>query len=88
MADEKPGITNIPHPVYETIKVQLYQEMENLIDACEAGHGDKHLLWNIRKVRHELLKSLSDHAGVEYPELLEWLTDQERTVHAPYYRAP
>ncbi len=88
MANDAPRHVDIPSEVYETLKVQLYREMENLIDECEAGHGDKQLLWNIRKVRHELLKSLSDRAGVEYPELLEWLTDQERTVQAPYYRAP
>ncbi len=84
------GLQNadIPRQLYETIKVQLYTEMENLIDECEAGHGDKQLLWNLRKVRHELLKSLSASAGVDYPELLEWLTDQERTVQAPHYRAP
>ncbi len=88
MAIDAPRRVDIPREVYETLKVQLYKEMENLIDACEAGHGDKQLLWNIRKVRHELLKSLSDRAGVEYPELLEWLTDQERTVQVPHYRAP
>ncbi len=79
---------DIPREVYETLKVQLYKELENLIDECDAGHGDKQLLWDIRKARHELLKSLSDRAGMEYPELLDWLTDQERTVQAPYYRAP
>ncbi len=88
MPEKQPRNAVIPETVYETIKVQLYKEMETLIDQCEAGHGDKQLLWDIRKVRHELLRSLSDQAGVEYPELLEWLTDQERTVHAPYHRAP
>ncbi len=87
MANEARKV-DIPREVYETLKVQLYKELENLIHECDAGHGDKQLLWDIRKARHELLKSLSDRAGVEYPELLEWLTDQERTVQAPYYRAP
>ena len=88
MNNEVPHQVDIPKDLYEMMKVQLYMEMESLIDACEAGHGDKQLLWSIRKARHELLKSLSDRAGVEYPELLEWLTDQDRTVQAPHYRAP
>ncbi len=88
MENETPHTAAIPRDLYETMKVQLYTEMESLIDACEAGHGDKQLLWSIRKARHELLKSLSDRAGVEYPELLEWLTDQDRTVQAPHYRTP
>ncbi len=78
----------IPRTIYEALKVELYTEMETLIDVCEVGHGDKQLLWSIRKARHELLKELSARAGVEYPELLEWLTDQDRTVQAPHYRAP
>ncbi len=87
MGDESTRQAEIPRDLYETLKVQLYTEIERLIDDCEAGHGDKQLLWDIRKARHELLKSLSARAGVEYPELLEWLTDQDRTVQAPYYRA-
>ncbi len=87
MADGTIRQADLPRELYETLKVQLYTAIEGLIDVCEAGHGDKHLLWTIRKVRHELLKSLSASAGVEYPELLEWLTDQDRTVEAPYYRS-
>ena len=87
MANEATRIADLPRDLYETMKVQLYTEMENLIDECEAGHGDKQLLWSIRKTRHELLKSLSASAGVEYPELLEWLTDQDRTVQAPNHRS-
>ncbi len=88
MANEPTSQVDIPKAIYEALKVELYTKLENLIDVCEAGHGDKQLLWSIRKVRHELLKSLSARAGVEYPELLEWLTDQDRTVQAPHYRAP
>ncbi len=88
MLNEASHNAEIPRALYETMKVQLYTEMESLIAACEAGHGDKQLLWSIRKARHDLLKSLSERAGVEYPELLEWLTDQDRTVQAPYYRGP
>ena len=87
MANEATRIADLPRDLYETMKVQLYTEMENLIDECEAGHGDKQLLWSIRRTRHELLKSLSASAGVEYPELLEWLTDQDRTVQAPNHRS-
>ncbi len=86
MADGATRQANMPRDLYETLKVQLYTEIEALIDECEAGHGDKQLLWDMRRVRHELLKSLSASAGVDYPELLEWLTDQDRTVQAPYYR--
>jgi hypothetical protein len=88
MPNEPTPKADIPRAVYEVTKVELYTEMQELIDTCEAGHGDKQLLWSIRKTRHELLKSLSARAGVEYPELLEWLTDQDRTVQAPHYRAP
>ncbi len=88
MANEPTPQADIPRAIYEAFKVELYTEMENLIDACEVGHGDKQLLWSIRKARHELLKELSARAGVEYPALLEWLTDQDRTVEAPHYRAP
>ncbi len=88
MANELTSQADIPRALYETIKVELYTEMENLIDECEAGHGDKQLLWGIRKARHELLKALSAKAGVEYPDSLEWLTDQDRTVQAPHYRTP
>ncbi len=80
MANEAPREPDIARELYETMKVQHYTEMASLIDACEAGHGDKQLLWSIRRARHELAKSLSDRARVEYPELLEWLTDQDRTV--------
>jgi hypothetical protein len=86
MADEAIHKADLPRDLYETLKVQLYTEMQSLIDQCEVGHGDKQLLWSIRKVRHDLLKLLSARAGVEYPELLEWLTDQERTVQAPGQR--
>jgi hypothetical protein len=75
--------TDLSKDAYETIKVQLYMEMQSLIDQCNVGHGDKQLLWNIRKARHDLLKSLSASAGVPYPEMVEWLTDQERTVQWP-----
>lgn len=87
MRNEATRKADIPKGFYETMKVQLYREMENLIETCAAGHGDKQLLWSIRKARHELLKSLSASAGVEYPDLLEWLTDQDRTVQAPNYRS-
>ncbi len=87
MANEATRRADLPRDLYEMLKVQLYTEMEHLIDECEAGHGDKQLLWSIRKTRHELLKSLSASAGVEYPELLEWLTDQDRTVQAPNHRS-
>jgi hypothetical protein len=87
MANGTTHKTDLPRDLYETLKVQLYTEIEGLIKECEAGHGDKQLLWDMRRVRHELLKSLSASAGVEYPELLEWLTDQDRTVQAPSTRS-
>ncbi len=40
MANEARKV-DIPREVYETLKVQLYKELENLIDECDAGHGDK-----------------------------------------------
>ncbi len=80
MATEAGHEEDLQRDVYEAMKVQLYTAMQNLIDDCQAGHGDTHLLWSIRRARHELLKSLSASAGVEYPNQLEWLTDQDRTI--------
>jgi len=80
MADEPIRKPDLSREQYEHMKVEIYVELQKLVDLCDTGHGDKHLLWSVRQVRHELLKSLSARAGVEYPELLEWLTDQDRTV--------
>ncbi len=78
MPDETTNLTEIPRSSYEQTRLEVYAALQSLVEICLAGHGDKHLLWSIHKVRHELLTSLSAKAGVAYPELLEWLTDQDR----------
>jgi len=80
MSDSANGNVALPNETYEHLKVQVYENIGALIDQCLIGHGDKQMLWSLRKSRYELLKLLASCAGAEGPSIQDWLTDFDRAI--------